>query len=258
MELELLDANPMRRVKLRLAKTEAAIDRRVVVNPRQARAQLAAVRERDPALEGFFACLYYAGLRPAEARNLRLDDCNLPAQGWGSLVLTGSHQYSGSAWTDSGRPDEERELKHRTTRDIRRVPIHPELVETLNRHCEQFPLGVSGRLFVTRTRRAGLPLAPPFQNPVSMGIVHSAWHRARRKALTAKQVDSLLARRPYDLRHACLSTWLNAGVPPAQVATWAGHGIDVLLRVYANCLDGQEDLARGRIEEALRDAQTET
>ena len=65
------------------------------------------------------------------------------------------------------------------------------------------------------------------------------------------QVASPLGRRPYDLRHACLSTWLNAGVPAAQVADWAGHGVEVLLRVYAKCLDGQEEAARTRIEAAL-------
>lgn len=32
-----------------------------------------------------------------------------------------------------------------------------------------------------------------------------------------------LARRPYDLRHAAISGWLNAGVPVTQVAEWAGN-----------------------------------
>jgi hypothetical protein len=48
-------------------------------------------------------------------------------------------------------------------------------------------------------------------------------HRAREDALTAEKVASPLARRPYDLRYAAVSTWLNAGVPSAQVAEWAGH-----------------------------------
>jgi integrase len=61
-----------------------------------------------------------------------------------------------------------------------------------------------------------------------------------------------LARRPYDLRHACLSTWLNAGVPATQVAEWAGHSVNVLLKVYAKCIDGQDQMAKQRIEEALR------
>jgi integrase len=70
-------------------------------------------------------------------------------------------------------------------------------------------------------------------------------------ALSERQYNSMLARRPYDLRHACLSTWLNAGVPATQVAEWAGHSVNVLLRVYAKCLDGQDEAARRRIELAL-------
>ena len=64
---------------------------------------------------------------------------------------------------------------------------------------------------------------------------------------------SPLARRVYDLRHACVSTWLNGGVPPAQVAEWAGHSVAVLLRIYAKCIDGQDQIAKRRIEDALRD-----
>jgi hypothetical protein len=42
--------------------------------------------------------------------------------------------------------------------------------------------------------------------------------------------------RPYDLRHVAVSTRLNAGVPAAPVDEWAGHSVDVLLRVYAKCI----------------------
>lgn len=79
-----------------------------------------------------------------------------------------------------------------------------------------------------------------------------AWIKARQTALTAAEQTSPLARRPYDLRHACLSTWLNGGVYPTQVAEWAGHGVDVLLRIYAKCVVGQDELAKRRISEALR------
>ena len=251
VELGAFDANPLRRVRVRLPKTDDAIDRGVVVNPTQARALLAAVRERNPALEGFFACLYFAGLRPAEARNLRRGDCTLPESGWGEVVLTGSHQYSGAAWTDSGRADEERQLKHRSNRDLRRIPLHPELVEILHRHLRDFGTGADDRLFVTRTGKAGKPLPPPYLHPVSLTIIYTAWQRARDAALTPEQAQSTLGRRPYDLRHAGLSTWLNAGVAPAQVAKWAGHSVEVLLKVYAKCIDGQEEAARRRIEDAL-------
>ena len=65
-------------------------------------------------------------------------------------------------------------------------------------------------------------------------------------------LNFVIADSPYDLRHACLSTWLNGGVYPTQVAEWAGHGVDVLLRIYAKCVVGQDDLAKRRISEALR------
>jgi len=59
------------------------------------------------------------------------------------------------------------------------------------------------------------------------------------------EVDaSPLAKTPYDLRHAALSTWLNGGVPPATVAEWAGHSVEVLLRTYAKCLDSGDALVR--------------
>ena len=57
-------------------------------------------------------------------------------------------------------------------------------------------------------------------------------------------------RRPYDLRHAAVSTWLKATADPAQVAEWAGHTVDVLMRVYAKWVAGQQDQAKRRILEA--------
>jgi integrase len=68
------------------------------------------------------------------------------------------------------------------------------------------------------------------------------------------EAGSPLAKRVYDLRHACVSTWLNGGVPPAQVAEWAGHSVAVLLKVYAKCIDGQDQIAKRRIEDALRES----
>ena len=56
----------------------------------------------------------------------------------------------------------------------------------------------------------------------------------------------------YDLRHACLSTWLNGGVYQPQVAGRAWYSVDVLLRIYAKCAVGQGELAKRRISAALR------
>lgn len=77
------------------------------------------------------------------------------------------------------------------------------------------------------------------------------WAKARHFALTPAQVLSPLANRPYALRHAAVSLWLNAGVPVTDVAERAGHGVDVLLRVYAACIDGGETTSNQRIEDTL-------
>ena len=46
----------------------------------------------------------------------------------------------------------------------------------------------------------------------------------------------------------------TAGVPPPRVAERAGHSVEVLLRVYAKCLDDGEHIANTRIDAALLDA----
>jgi integrase len=84
---------------------------------------------------------------------------------------------------------------------------------------------------------------------VSDKTIYRVWARAREQSLSPVQAASPLGRRPYDLRHACLTHWLNAGVAPAQVATWAGHSTRVLLDVYAGCIDGAEEAALRRIDQ---------
>jgi hypothetical protein len=56
------------------------------------------------------------------------------------------------------------------------------------------------------------------------------------------------------LRHAALTTWLNAGIAPAEVSKRAGNTVEVLLRRYAGCIDNQADSINRRIEHALDDA----
>jgi integrase len=85
-----------------------------------------------------------------------------------------------------------------------------------------------GRLF---SSEAGGPL-----QETAYGVV---WRRARESALSPEQCTSPLARRPYDLRHAGISLWLNARVAATEVARRAGHGVAVMLQVYANCIDGR-------------------
>jgi hypothetical protein len=55
------------------------------------------------------------------------------------------------------------------------------------------------------------------------------------------------SRRTYDLRHTCLTNWLNSGVPAAQVAEWAGNSVPVLLSTYVNCIAGTEEEMKRRV-----------
>ncbi|WP_240677370.1 tyrosine-type recombinase/integrase [Actinacidiphila soli] len=215
-----------------------------MVNPRQARKLLDAVREesqRGAHLQAFFGCLYHAGLRPGEAVWLRRSNCELPLKGWGVLNLDGSRPRVGSAWTDSGKAHDERGLKWRPRKDVRHVPIPPPFVAMLRAHIEAYGTAPDGRLF--QTSRGGL---------VQESGYGEVWQRARKKALTPEQQASPMAGRPYGLRHACVSLWLNSGVDPVEVAKRAGHSVAVLLRVYAKCLDGTASLANARIEKALK------
>lgn len=242
VELGLLESNPIASLKWKAPKTSHLVDRRSVANPMQARSLLHAVAEvqrSGPRLVAFFGVLYFAALRPEEAVNLNATNLLLPPSGWGELVLERARPDAGKEWTDSGAQRDDRQLKHRAKGETRRVPSPPELTALLHDHLGRYDNG--GRLF-DGDRGGELP-----------SITYSrVWRRAREIAFTPEVFASPLARRPYDLRHAAVSTWLNGGVPPTQVAEWAGHSVAVLLDVYAKCLVGQDVMARRRVEAALR------
>ena len=111
-------------------------------------------------------------------------------------------------------------MKHRGFDEVRIVPSPPELTALLRAHLDEHGTTPHGRLF--RGVRGG---------PLSESLYGRVWGLAHTDALTAEEAASPLARRPYDLRHAAVSTWLNGGVPAPQVAACAGHSVDVLLRV---------------------------
>jgi integrase len=139
-------------------------------------------------------------------------------------------------------PHDARKLKHRARNTTRPVPIPPELVQLLREHLDEFGTSPDGRLF--SGARGGL---------LSESVYGPVWQAARESALSLLQQRSPLAARPYDLRHSGVTLALNAGVPAPEVARRAGHSVDVLLRVYAGCIDCQDDLWNQRISHALND-----
>lgn len=258
VELGVLHTNPVKAIKWKAPKTTPEVDRRSVVNHTQARRLLDAVHAQKPSgarLVAFFAVIYYAGLRPEEALDLRPDNVVLPSlvwnedtgtwvepeDDWGELRFCSAAPEVGAEWTDDGARREHRGLKSRAAGEWRRVPSAPPLTRLLRRHLEEFGTGPGDRLFYGV--RGGELAAITYRR---------AWDRARATALSPAEYASPLAKRVYDLRHACVSTWLNGGVPPAQVAEWAGHSVAVLLRIYAKCVEGQDEAAKRRIEAALR------
>lgn len=243
VERGLLLQNPLTALNAKKAQTVEVVDKRVVANPEQARRLLGAVRQQGRTgrqLVAFFGLMYYSALRPAEAAALGRGDLTIPAEGWGELYLPKSTPTTGAAWADSGKRRDKRGLKHRPREEVRVVPCPPPLTELLRAHLAEFGTGADGRLI--RGVRG---------DDLSDSTYGRTWKKARDSALTPEEAASPLARRPYDLRHAAVSTWLNGGVPATQVAEWAGHSVAVLLRVYARCIAGQSDLAREQISRAL-------
>ncbi|MDI5971895.1 tyrosine-type recombinase/integrase [Streptomyces sp. SL13] len=244
VEGDLLNDNPLDRIKWKAPEQVAEeVDPACVPNPTQAANLLAAVRDqskRGRRLAAFFGCMYYGAARPAEVIGLRRKDCELPRRGWGLLTFRETRPRSGTAWTDSGEAHEKRGLKHRPRKEARYVPIPPELVSLLRWHLTAYGTAADGRVF--QTMRGGLV------QDTGYGEV---WAEARARALSPAEFDSVLAKRPYDLRHAAVSTWLSSGVEPQLVAQRAGHSVAVLFRVYAKFLKDGDAAANAKISARL-------
>jgi integrase len=240
--------NPVGAVKWEKPKAATQVDPRVVANPAQAASLLTAVsyvggyhRARGRRLVGLLASMYYAGMRPAEAIGLSEDDRTLPRRGWGSATLHRTRPTAGKRWTDSGEVHDDRGLKNRAVEDTRVVPLAPRLVEILKEGIRTHGVAEDGRLFFSE--HGGI---------ISYTTYHRVWHEARDLALSPALTPTPLAKRPYDLRHSALSTWLCAGADPAEVAQRAGNRVEVLLSRYAKCLYDRQSLNNHRIEDLLR------
>ena len=134
----------------------------------------------------FFALMYFAPLRPTEAVALRLDDCELPEEGWGMLCRSRSIPMTGVEWTDSGEAHESRSLKHRAKEEVRPVPACPELGAWIRQHVESYGAAPDGRLLRgTRGER------------LSEDACGRVWRTARAATLDTRQAASPLVKRPY-------------------------------------------------------------
>jgi integrase len=168
VELEELPTNPLDRLSWKPPKVSEVVDRRVVVNPSQARGLLTAVTyvgqqrrgsyARVQRLMALYACMYFAALRPGEAVALGQQDAYLPASGWGRLILEKSRPEVNRRWTDTASAHEERGLKHRPVAETRRYPSRrnwsPSSATTLT-------LSASPRMAVSSAANARIRSPPP-------------------------------------------------------------------------------------------------
>ncbi|MFJ5097967.1 hypothetical protein [Streptomyces sp. NPDC088557] len=186
--------------------------------------------------------MYYAAMRPAEVNHLQISQCHLPKSGWGMLNLSGGVVTVGKEWTDDGSVHEVHSLKRRAVKATRPVPIPPSFVRTLRDHVDRFCVAPDGRVF--RNAAGGY---------VDAAAYGKTWERARKKVLAPDEQPTLLAKRPYDLRHAGISFWLHSGVDPAECARRAGQSIQVLFQYYAKFLDGLQEHSNRLIEESMQE-----
>jgi integrase len=89
-------------------------------------------------------------------------------------------------------------------------------------------------------------------NPIQPSTWWQVWRKVRRLTQTPEQFATPLMRRPYDLRRWGITWRLNSGVPATEIAAWAGHSVEMLMRVYARCVADMEDVWIARMDATLR------
>jgi len=184
--------------------------------------------------------MFYAMMRPAEVSELLRTGCALPEHGWGLLTFGDSSPAAGRDFTDDGQVHEQRGLKGRPRKAVRRVPIPPQLVVLLRVHIERFGTARDGRIF--RSVNGGR---------IQPSTYWHVWRKARTLSLTPEQRATPLMKRPYDLRHSGVTWRLNCGIPAPEVAKRAGHSVEVLTRIYAKCVAGLDDVWIDRMDDSL-------
>ncbi|MFC1419162.1 hypothetical protein [Streptacidiphilus cavernicola] len=146
----------------------------------------------------------------------------------------------GKQWTDSGEIHDKRHLKGRDEGVTRPVPCCPELTAILRDHIKREGLKPGDLLF--QGEKGGV---------LTGSVYRRTWDRARKEALSEAEYKSPVAQQVYDLRHLCLTEWLNRRVPPAKAAAWAGNSVAVLLEIYARCIDGEDDDIKKALDAAV-------
>jgi len=203
-----------------------SVDTALLPSPAQFARMRAAMVSHQPASRQYrVMCevMFYAGLRPSEVVDLCVEDLRLipAADGFGEIHV----RRADVGLAEPGDPKT----------SPRRVPIPPVLLEALAGHVAR--LGADEG-FLFRTRTGTRPAA-------------SNWWRLLRRACVQSGVPPL---RVYDLRHACATNWLHAGLSPGDCAMRLGHSVETLHRYYVGVLAGDVEANNARIAAYLAES----
>ena len=185
-------------------------------------------KRQGPRFRAFYGCMFYALMRPSEVAALTREGCHLPDDRLGPPDLR-------------GRQPRSREGLHRR-RPGPRAP-RPQRPDQGQAHPEGPQARAEGP-DPARARRApphahrdssawprtGGCSGPRTGNPLQPSTWWQVWQKVRAASLTPEQLASPLMKRPYDLRHSGVTWRLNSGVPATEVAAWAGHSVEMLMR----------------------------
>jgi integrase len=176
------------------------------------------VVSHQPASWGYraiIACILYAGLRPGEARALRIENITFPDDDGmsGTIFIEDAVKSSTALYTqDDDKIGPPKTVEHEVTM----VP----------------PLAVILKEYIG-DRKSGLLFATRSGSPVTHRNLYRAWKRA-----TPDENWTL-----YDLRHTCATHWLGLGIDIKIIADWLGHSPAVLLDTYAGVIKGSRERA---------------
>jgi integrase len=161
--------------------------------------------------------IWHTGMRPAEARALRIEHCLLPETGLGQVVIAEAVQGGSKRfWMEH-----EQKIGQTKTGTTRTMPLNPELVRIIREHVGERTSGL-----ICRTRNG---------DPISESNFERAWARVRGAGNTW---------RLYDLRHTHATMAVRAGASPDKVAQWLGHDKEVLMSIYFGELPDDDATAR--------------
>jgi integrase len=220
---QLLEENlwPAPNSKRASQKVDHTVDIKMLPSLEEAARCVAQLRNHQPSSIRYSvlcSLILWAGLRPSEARAVRVEDLTLPPDGardrFGEVRVRQASRYVGRLWGD-----EEEDLGDPKAQSNRDVPLPPCLVAVLREYLDG--------------RTTGWLFPGEDDEPARLDNLDRAWRRVRTRS----------SMKPYDLRHVAATGWLIHGMAPSEVARRLGHSVDTLMRHYVDLMDG--DCERG-------------